>query len=74
MDLSSIWIFVGMATTVLIVGIAWGDIRRQVHTVVKQWEETQKWVKEVQIQQNTNTTDIAVLAAIVKDRTERDIN
>lgn len=70
-NLSAIWIMVGMAATVLIVGVAWGDIRRQVHTLTKQWDrdrkETREWLRDLQTASVEHGGNIKVLL----DRIER---
>ncbi len=65
-------ILIGLITTVVLVGMAVGDIRRQVRTLVGQFTETQKWLKEIQLQANQNTTDLAVIDGILKVRAERE--
>ena len=58
-NLGTIGMWLGMVATVLIAGVAWGDIRRQVHTLAEQWdrdrearerdrEETRDWLKGLQ--------------------------
>ena len=70
-NLSAIWIMVGMAATVLIAGVAWGDIRRQVNNLTKQWDrdrkETREWLKDLQAASSDHEGHIKVLL----DRIER---
>ncbi len=70
-NLSDVWVLVGMVTTVLIVGVAWGDIRRQVHTLTVQWErdrkETREWLKDLAETSVEHDGDIKMLL----DRIER---
>lgn len=63
-------ILIGLVTTVVLVGIAVGDIRRQVHTLVAASDKTQEWLKEIQLEVNTNTNHITELKTIVKTRAE----
>lgn len=70
--MQDVWIQISIGALVLATGIAWGVLSHQVKTLSKQWEDAINWMKSIQTKTDTNTTDIAVLAAIVKDRTERE--
>ena len=75
-DLSTLPWLIGMAALVLgPTGAVWVDIRRQVNTMVKQWDkdrtETREWLKSLEGKTQQNTIDIAVVDGILKDRAER---
>ena len=70
--MQEIWIQISIGVLVLATGVAWGTLTVSVKGLGQQLGRALTKMETLQTKTDTNTTNLAVLTAIVKDRTERE--